>query len=79
MAPSIVHDCTTLVTASLEKMTLQLYLTNTEGKISRKIYAVIYEGLGNFVLDMSGMAAGIYYVNGTANGIRMNPIKLIKL
>jgi hypothetical protein len=78
-SPLINHSHINITVRAPDKAAVNIFLINVEGKIIRKFSTVSYNGSVNFLLDISGVAAGIYYVTAVANGIKANVVRIVKL
>jgi len=62
-----------------EKTAVSIFLINVEGKIVLKIPTTVSSASADLLIDIPTLAAGVYYIVGSANGIKTNVIRLIKL
>jgi hypothetical protein len=77
-SPVITNNSTNLTIRASGKGLLQLTILNAGGKAVRRISTIVY-GPATFVLNLSTMPAGMYYVSGIANGVRTKTLRIMKL
>jgi hypothetical protein len=76
--PSVTRSTTTLFIYASENLCLQLNILNVEARIVQKIPITVSRGTSSFKLDLSHLAAGVYYISGMTNNRKSNIIQLIK-
>ncbi|MBS1936019.1 MAG: hypothetical protein JST96_18610, partial [Bacteroidetes bacterium] len=57
---------------------LQLLLINSDGKVMKNIFMQLSTGDNRLILDLSGIASGVYYVTGQNHKQRTNVLRFIK-
>lgn len=76
--PSIVRDRTTITIATSDRTTVQLMITDAQGKMVRSVRADLQQGTNNIPLDISNLGSGIYYVFAVNAEGRTNVLRLLK-
>lgn len=76
--PSVVRDRTMITLATSDRTTVQLMITDAQGKIVRSTRADLLQGTNNIPLDLSNLGSGIYYVFAVNAEGRTNVLRLLK-
>jgi hypothetical protein len=77
--PAVAKNSLNLVINVSEELSLQAVLVDTRGRVVQRRSLKVYQGSGSFVLDLSALSAGVYYLSIISGGSRTQTIKILKL
>ena len=78
LAPTIVNRQAVLFISSANTTSMQLNVTDMQGRVVKRISTTIYAGSNEVNLDCANLSAGTYQVTGYSQGEKVNMIRFIK-
>ncbi len=78
LVPTIVNSQAVLFISSANTTSMQLNVTDMQGRVVKRISTTIYAGSNEVNLDCANLSAGTYQVTGYSQGEKVNMIRFIK-
>ena len=76
--PTIATTQTTVTIASSSAGIIQLNMLDAQGRLVKQIQTNLLQGTNAVRLDLSGLSAGLYYINAFSSNGRTNSVRILK-
>ena len=78
LVPTIITNTATLTIASSSRQQLDIIIVDMQGRTVNKQHFTVNAGNTSIELSLSGLAAGIYYLQGISADGKTNTIRFIR-